>query len=723
MIITTLLASLVVAQASSPTNLLVNGDFGSTAGGWDFPSQTKRISTPHGPGVSISVEGRGGNTWDVQFRQLLAQPVKRGDVFSLRFFARSQDRVKIEAFVQEYEGRWQTLGSLGPTLTPDWQEYSVIASANLNYPERGVQVTFTLNHAPGTVELANVRLSSLSANRPTRQNPTTLLGALPSPEAWRLRSAQVASTGQGIRITANPNPDARPWEHNVQIPLNGVILPGDTLVFRAKMRSANRSRVTANIELNAEPHTKVLSESVVLTPEWRDVILAGPASSGWDATQGQFTLFLGHGKTDVEVENIQIQNFGRTPPRELGIKVDPYGGQANPETWRAPALARIERIRKGDITIIVQDRNGRPVPNATIQVEQQKHHFRFGTAVVGDLINGTSEDAAQYRANLKRLFNTAVFENDMKWGNPGNDTPEGLAKTRRALDWLEQQGFRTRGHNLVWGSDQYLPGNLKSLTLEQKRQAVRDRVKTGANLFKGRLYAWDVVNEAVTENSLWQALGWSEFRMAYQLAKETDPKALTVYNDFNVTEESQAGKGHQQAFFRLVREQLAAGAKIDMLGLQGHVGTPLTPTQRVLEILDETAQFKLPIEITEYDVTLWDDTAHAAHTRDFVTACFSHPSVEAVILWGFWAGAHWRGDTAALFNLDWSPRPAAKVWEDMVKREWWTKASLRSNSAGQASTRAFYGTHKVTIRRGSATATATIETKPGQPARVVVKLP
>jgi hypothetical protein len=127
------------------------------------------------------------------------------------------------------------------------------------------------------------------------------------------------------------------------------------------------------------------------------------------------------------------------------------------------------------------------------------------------------------------------------------------------------------------------------------------------------------------------------------------------------------------------------------------MGVPLTPIGRVLEIMDETAKFGLPIEITEFDASVPDDKVHGDYTRDFVTAMFSHPKVDAFLMWGFWEGAHWLGkEGGAMIRKDWSERPAAQAWNDLLFKQWWTRAEGASDAGGVYKNRAFYGTHKIT---------------------------
>ena len=66
-------------------------------------------------------------------------------------------------------------------------------------------------------------------------------------------------------------------------------------------------------------------------------------------------------------------------------------------------------------------------------------------------------------------------------------------------------------------------------------------------------------------------------------------------------------------------------------------------------------------------------------------------------MWGFWEGAHWKPETA-LWRKDWTEKPAAKVWRDLVCQQWRTDETLHTDAGGSAKLRAFYGHYEVTVK-------------------------
>ena len=151
---------------------------------------------------------------------------------------------------------------------------------------------------------------------------------------------------------------------------------------------------------------------------------------------------------------------------------------------------------------------------------------------------------------------------------------------------------------------------------------------------------------------------------------------------------------------------------------------PLPPMPHVLEVWDEVHRAtKLPIEITEFDVSVQDDKAHAKYTTDYLIAAFSSPSVRTFVMWGFWEGQHWlAAQGGAMVRQDWSLRPAAVEYEDWVKHRWWTRSRGKSDGKGVAASRAFYGDHEITVTLGGKKVKQMISLKPGGPREFTVRL-
>ncbi len=231
--------------------------------------------------------------------------------------------------------------------------------------------------------------------------------------------------------------------------------------------------------------------------------------------------------------------------------------------------------------------------------------------------------------------------------------------------------------------------------------------------FAGLIDRWDVVNEATVSDRVDNGVGhWVKrdgdgavVGEALAWAREANPGALLLYNDFNVGDD----------FEKLVEDLLAAGAPIDAIGIQSHMHGGEWPIARVWEVCEEYARFGKPLHFTELTVLSgehgwnreqpWPSTAEGeARQADYVekvyTVLFSHPAVEAITWWDFMDGA-WQGAPAGLVRADLTPKPAYERLRKLIRDEWWTSAEARTDAAGEARFRGFLGRYRIVVTTAS----------------------
>ena len=383
-----------------------------------------------------------------------------------------------------------------------------------------------------------------------------------------------------------------------------------------------------------------------------------------------------------------------------------YEGRDPAAAWRAPALARIEQIRKGDFTLRVVDAAGQPIAGAIVSVAQQRHAFPFGSALQMARIVQDSADNRIYRQKVAALFNAGTTENDLKWppwiGEWGASF--GRTQTLAGLRWLRDRGLVMRGHNFVWpswnASTNNLPLAISSLrgTARQGEvpQLVVDHITEQAGATRDLINEWDVQNEPFDNHDLMDVFGATIQVDWFKGARAALPTAALYLNDYNIEDQTR-NTAHIQVFENTVRYLQQNGAPLTGLGLQSHIsGTAFTGLTNYVATLDRYAAFGLTMRITEFDVNTTDLTLQADYTRDFLTASFSHPSVVGFQFWGFWESAHWRPD-AALYRANWTEKPNGAAYRDLVFNQWWTRASVTTDGQGMARSRGFYGDYTATV--------------------------
>ncbi|MET8367543.1 endo-1,4-beta-xylanase [Micromonospora sp. NPDC005252] len=250
----------------------------------------------------------------------------------------------------------------------------------------------------------------------------------------------------------------------------------------------------------------------------------------------------------------------------------------------------------------------------------QRHGLKIGTAVNATALNDANDP--QYRRLAASEFSSVTAENAMKW--------ESLEPTRGTYDWTaadqlvefaKRNRQAVRGHVLVWHNQ--LPAWLTSgvadgsISKQELRELLRKHITTVVNRYKGRIWQWDVVNEAVSDpwdtpstlhyKGFWaQNLGPDYIADAFRWARAADPTALLFYNDYNI---EAFGSGNPaddktQFVYDMAKGLRARGVPIDGVGSQGHLGTQYGnfDTLQVTAALKRFAALGLATAFTEVDV-------------------------------------------------------------------------------------------------------------------------
>lgn len=435
-------------------------------------------------------------------------------------------------------------------------------------------------------------------------------------------------------------------------------------------------------------------------PDWKTVDM--PFTALHDMKEGEAAICFSFGALPqkVEIASAQVLNFeNKTSLAQLPVTRFTYAGREEGAAWRTQALGRIEDLRTATLNIRLVDAKGKPVKGAIVRASLLQPDFIWGTAVNEALLAKGLPDAGNYRNVLKAFFNSAVIENGFKAG-AWNQTAR-REETLKAFDWLQQQGLRIRGHNLVWPAWKFNAALYKTTAQKDTaafRKLIDADIKERMAITKGKVIAWDVINEMMHEKEFFAYLPKNETAQWFKLAKRLDPKAQLFLNEYGMLN-SIASPGNIQEYISIAYNLRNAGAPVEALGIQGHIGRqPRSPAQ-VLKDLDLFRSTGLPVQITEFDINMTDEELQADYTRDFLIAIYSHPVVTGFTMWGFWQGAHWKPD-AAMFRKDWSPKPNAAVWKEWVLGKWKTKVQAMTDERGEVKARGHLGKYEITVTNG-----------------------
>jgi GH35 family endo-1,4-beta-xylanase len=303
---------------------------------------------------------------------------------------------------------------------------------------------------------------------------------------------------------------------------------------------------------------------------------------------------------------------------------------------------------------------------------------------------------------LTENFNYAVHENALKWYDC--EKKENVVDYRvadRLWEICRDANIPMRGHCIFWEKDKFIMPWLNKLNNDQLRAAVHRRAIGVTSHFKGRISEFDLNNEMINGEFFRRRLGYGIVNEMAYMAKAGNPDAVLFVNDYGVLVE---GGYNAASYITQIENLLANGVPIGGIGCQAHTitsdkndstGMAATTPEHVQKTLDRLAKFDLPIKITECLFTADNEQGKAEELRTFFPIFFAHPSVDAIIMWGFWETGHWQPKTA-MWKADWTPTPQAEAYRDLVFNKWWTQTSGKADDAGLFKTRAFFGDYLIT---------------------------
>jgi endo-1,4-beta-xylanase len=306
--------------------------------------------------------------------------------------------------------------------------------------------------------------------------------------------------------------------------------------------------------------------------------------------------------------------------------------------------------------------------------------------LIGAAVRPAQLSEAAHASTLAREFNMVEPEDALKW-EVVHPQPESFdfSQADQIVDFARRHDMKVRGHTLVWHRQNpkwltegnYTSGKLAGI--------LEKHIKTVVGHYKGKIFAWDVVNEAFDElrpgelrDTIWRDQpgiglaenGTSYIERCFRWAHEADPQALLFYNEA----EAEAVNPKSDAIYAMVRDFRGRGVPIDGVGLQMHisisrmnVSTLHTDIASISANIQRFTAVGVQVHITELDVAVPVDTGGNARPEDvrlqadiyrqIADACLSHPGCTAIQTWGFtdkysWIGSHSKQTQGAALPFD-----------------------------------------------------------------------
>lgn len=400
--------------------------------------------------------------------------------------------------------------------------------------------------------------------------------------------------------------------------------------------------------------TVVLGTSAVSANESTYGLEVKGRTTGWNGASLELSSFMEQGKTyrlsawvrlpegaAASTVSILIQRTtggetfyervaGSTARADRWVKVSGDYSLENPfesiavylEAFDAPTLdfymddVVVERIEGPPpvIPIVIQE----DIPSLK---DVFANYFRFGAAL---LVNEIEDADGPDAKLLKKHFNVLTAGNELKWD--ATEPREGqfnFTRSDKIVNFAVENGIEARGHTLIWHSQTpdwvFYDENNQLVSKEVLFARMKVHIETVMERYKGKIYAWDVVNEVLEpghkqpnglRNSLWYQIAGEEYiEEAFKLAHAADPDAKLYINDYNTHQPEK-----RQDLYNLIKRLQDKGIPIHGVGHQTHIsieGPSLT------ELNDMIAAFRdlgIEQEVTEMDMSVYTNDNQAYET-------------------------------------------------------------------------------------------------------------
>lgn len=309
--------------------------------------------------------------------------------------------------------------------------------------------------------------------------------------------------------------------------------------------------------------------------------------------------------------------------------------------------------------------------------------------LVGAAARSSQLSEALYAATLAREFNLLEPEDELKWEviHPQPATFDFLPADR-LVAFARMHDMKVRGHTLVW--QKQLPPWLTGATVKngisaaQLNALLKAHIEAVVGHYRGKVFTWDVVNEAFDENGRLRSTLWYDspgidvgpgtafIETALRWTHAADPDALLFLNEA----ECEAVNRKSDTIYKVAQDFRRRGVPLDGIGLQMHIPDLKPDFEGIAANIHRFAALGLQVHITEMDVAVPVDPAgnprnpedvarQAGIYRRIAQICFSEPRCTALQTWGFtdkysWIRSSSKGTKGAalLFDGLYTPKPA-----------------------------------------------------------------
>ena len=231
-----------------------------------------------------------------------------------------------------------------------------------------------------------------------------------------------------------------------------------------------------------------------------------------------------------------------------------------------------------------------------------KDLFYLGAAINENTILGLDPKSATI---VNREFNTITPENSLKWMFI---QPKPNKFNFKAADKYVEMGLKNNmyivGHALVWHAQ--LADFMQNIdNSAEARKHVDNHINRLVSRYKGKIDAWDVVNEAFEEDGSLRAsvfyknMGENYIEEVFRITEKADPDADLIYNDYNLYKPEK-----RAAVLKMVKNFKSNGTKINGVGVQAHWDLKSPSLEEIEQIILDIHAEGVSVSFTELDISV-----------------------------------------------------------------------------------------------------------------------
>jgi endo-1,4-beta-xylanase len=303
----------------------------------------------------------------------------------------------------------------------------------------------------------------------------------------------------------------------------------------------------------------------------------------------------------------------------------------------------------------------------------QKHGIYMGSCSN----HGYLGSDANYTSILGQQYSIVTPENEMKWqATEPSQNSFTYSQGDAIVAYAKKANQHVRGHNLCWGESNPTWLTNGGFSGQQLQSILQNHINNVMNHYKGQLYSWDVVNEAVSDSNpsfpsnylktnVWYPSVPNYVDLAFQWARAADPHVKLFYNDYG----AEGSGAKSDAVYNMLASMKQRGIPVDGVGLQYHVSLGYTPNiNDVVNNIKRLNALGLEVQITELDVSFSGGNGNEASELQsqasiygaVLNACLTAHNCSAFVSWGFTDKYTWLGsnEQPLPFNANYQPKPA-----------------------------------------------------------------